>query len=73
MRPKYLCTNGMGPIRVESWLEKGYRIIGKYKLRNPHPRLLTKTDWKFIFSQFIMLKKKNGYISIILSTKKQIK
>ena len=38
----------MGPIRVESWLEKGYRIIGKYKLRNPHPRLLTKTDWKFI-------------------------
>ena len=48
MKPKYLCTNGMGPIRVESWLEKGYRIIGKYKLRNPHPRLLTKTDWKFI-------------------------
>lgn len=48
MKPKYLCTNGMGPIRVEGWLEKGYKIIGKYKLRNPRPRLLTEKDWQFI-------------------------
>ena len=50
-RPKYVCTNSMGPVVVDSWLDRGYKIIGKYKLLNPQPLPLTKSDWLFIHKQ----------------------
>lgn len=50
-RPKYVCTNSMGPVVVDSWLDRGYKIIGRYKLLNPQPLPLTKSDWLFIHKQ----------------------
>lgn len=50
-RPKYVCTNGMGPVVVDSWLDRGYKIIGRYKLLNPQPLPLTESDWLFIHKQ----------------------
>lgn len=50
-RPKYVCTNSMGPVVVDSWLDRGYKIIGKYKLLNPQPLPLTESDWLFIHKQ----------------------
>ena len=50
-RTKYVCTNGMGPVVVDSWLDRGYKIIGKYKLLNPQPLPLTESDWLFIHKQ----------------------
>lgn len=50
-RPKYVCTNSMGPVVVDSWLDRGYKIIGKYKLLNPRPHPLTESDWLFIHKQ----------------------
>ena len=47
-RPKYVCTNGMGPVVIDSWLDRGYKIIGRYKLLNPQPLPLTESDWLFI-------------------------
>lgn len=50
-RPKYVCTNGMGPVVVDSWLDRGYKVIGRYKLLNPRPLPLTESDWLFIHKQ----------------------
>lgn len=38
----------MGPIEVDNLLAKGYKIIGRYKLYNPHPRPITSADDQFI-------------------------
>ena len=37
-----------GPVEVGHLLEKGYKIIGRYKLYNPHPRPITPADARFI-------------------------
>ena len=50
-RPKYVCTNSMGPVVVDSWLDRGYKIIGRYKLLNPQPLPLTESDWLFIHNR----------------------
>lgn len=53
----YILTQ-TGPIEVDDLLEKGYKIIGRYKLYNPHPRLITYTDAQFI------VKKINDWIKL---------
>lgn len=37
-----------GPVEVDDLLAKGYKIIGRYKLYNPHPRPITSADARFI-------------------------
>lgn len=37
-----------GPVEVDALLAKGYKIIGRYKLYNPHPRPITSADARFI-------------------------
>lgn len=41
----------MGPVVVDSWLDRDYKIIGRYKLLNPQPLPLTESDWLFIHKQ----------------------
>lgn len=41
----------MGPVVVDSWLDRGYKIIGRYKLLNPRHLPLTESDWLFIHKQ----------------------
>lgn len=43
----YILTQ-IGPIEVDDLLAKGYKIIGRYKLYNPHPRPITSADAGFI-------------------------
>lgn len=37
-----------GPVEVDDLLAKGYKILGRYKLYNPHPRPITSADARFI-------------------------
>lgn len=37
-----------GPVEVDDLLAKGYKVIGRYKLYNPHPRPITSADTRFI-------------------------
>lgn len=43
----YVCT-GMGPCPVTERVKGGYKIIGRFKLSNPHPREITMEDLGFI-------------------------
>lgn len=43
----YILTQ-RGPVEVDNLLAKGYTIIGRYKLYNPHPRPITSADARFI-------------------------
>lgn len=43
----YILTQ-RGPVEVADLLAKGYTIIGRYKLYNPHPRPITSADARFI-------------------------
>lgn len=45
---EYYILTLRGPIEVGHLLKKGYKIIGRYKLYNPHPRLITSADAQFI-------------------------
>jgi hypothetical protein len=47
----YIITAGMGPVIVNQRIEKGYKIIGKGLLWNPHPRPITLEDVDFIKSK----------------------
>ena len=43
----YILTQ-RGPVEVDDLLAKGYKVIGRYKLYNPHPRPITSADARFI-------------------------
>lgn len=43
----YILTR-IGLAEVDDLLEKGYKIIGRYKLYNPRSRLITSVDAQFI-------------------------
>lgn len=50
MNEHYILTL-RGPVEVSHMLKKGYKIIGRYKLYNPHPRLITYTDAQFVLGK----------------------
>lgn len=45
---EYYILTLRGPVEVGYLLRKGYKIIGRYKLYSPHPRLITSADAQFI-------------------------
>lgn len=47
----YIVTSGMGPITINRKIEEGYKIIGRFKLMNPQPRLISMDDVVFIKSK----------------------
>lgn len=50
MNVHYILTQ-MGPVEVDDLLDEGYKIIGRYKLLSPHPRLITSTDAQYILNK----------------------
>ena len=44
----WICTTGMGPWPAKNWIKAGYKLIGRSKLSNPHPREITWDDLEFI-------------------------
>jgi hypothetical protein len=44
----YIVSAGMGPMLVNQKIKKGYKVIGRCKLRNPHPRPITFEDAQMI-------------------------
>ena len=49
--PKDYWVCGAYPVRVNQKVKKGYRVIGMFKLWNPHPRPITLNDAEFIKSK----------------------
>ena len=68
----YLCTAGMGPICVDDEIQDGYKVIGRYKLWNPHPRTISKDDFLFIKGQLPKWLKEKHYESSIIKASERL-